>query len=149
MPRSKKPSELLVVLAAEVQAAKAAGIKFQAAYRAQKDAERAREAALAQLFHKLGFPDLDAVKSLGPARLRAAIKKRLGTVFEFENSAAANFAFLKTWEGRSPQWKEALINKLGAAFAEQVEANAPAKYSYTLIDPVDEPGPNVIAIPRK
>ncbi len=144
---ARKKETLPVLLASEVQAAKSAGVRFQGCYRAQKEAERNRDAAFAQLFHKMGFADSEAVRKLDPSALRAAIAKRVGKAFTFENEAAASFALLKTWEGRSPKWRDELVSRLGPAIAAKIESAANTTYSYTLIDPVEDPGPNVIALP--
>jgi hypothetical protein len=148
MASKKKPAApLSVVLASEVQEAMLAGKRFQGAYRGMKAAESIREAALEALFVKMGFSGLDEVKALSPRKLRAAISKRLGKVFEFE-SADPGFMLLKTWEGKSPAWKSEVIARLGAAIATEIEQAATVKYSYTLIDPVVDAGPNVIAMPE-
>jgi hypothetical protein len=151
MATSKKQQAapaLSILLAEEVTACKKAGTRFQGLYRAMKEAEGAREIALNQLFVKMGFESFEAVKKLKPARLRAAIAKKLGKVFMFENKAAASFAVLKTWEGRSPKWREQLIARLGAEVAAEIESKIAMSYSYTVIDPPEEPGPSVITIPQ-
>jgi hypothetical protein len=147
MSRTKKTATpQLTVLASEVQEAMLAGKRFQGAYRSMKAAESVRETALDALFRKMGFSGLDEVKALSPKKLRALIVKRLGKVFEFE-SAEPGFALLKTWEGKSPSWKAEVIARLGAEIAAQIEQAAAPRYSYTLIEPVVDAGPNVIAIP--
>ena len=138
------------VTAEEVESAKKACANARRLYGAHKSAERARDAALAQLFFKMGFPSLDEVKAMSPERLTAEIQRRTGVSFSFESVQAEKFAVLKLWNGRCPSWKDQFLARLGPAIAAEVEAATKMQYSYAVIDPpVQEAQPNVIYLPKR
>ena len=87
------------VTAEEVEAAKKACANARRLYGVHRGAERARDAALAQIFFKMGFTALDEVKAMAPERLAAEIQKRAGVEFSFDSAEAREFAVLKTWQG--------------------------------------------------
>ena len=134
----------------EVQAAKSACTNFSRLYRAQKSAERARDAALAQIFFKMGFTSLEEVKAMSPERLTAEIHKRAGIAFSFNSPKATQFAILKTWSGRCPSWKDQFLARLGPAIAADVEKSTREQFSYAIIEPPEQEGqPNVIYLQKR
>jgi hypothetical protein len=146
----RKPvSELPQVTAEEVKAAKTACAGFRRLYRAQAAAERKRDAALFQLFFKMGFASLEEVKLMSPERLTAEIQRREGISFSFDSPAAREFTVLKTWEGRRPDWKAAFLRQAGPAIALQVEKEARTQYSYSIIEPPTEQQPGVVYMPKR
>ena len=147
--RSIKPA-LPQVTAKEVTLAKKACARARVLYAAQKAAERARDAALAQVFFKMGFTSLEEVKAMTPERLTAEIQKRAGVSFSFDSAEASQFAILKTWNGRSPAWKDQFLVRLGPAIAAEVENATKMQYSYAIIDPpAQEEQPNIIYLPKR
>jgi hypothetical protein len=137
--------------AEEVQAAKTACANFRRLYRAQAAAERARDAALYQIFFKMGFASLDEVKAMSPERLSAEIQRRAGVSFSFGSDQAREFTILKTWEGRRPDWKAQFLGRVGPAIAAEVEKGARVQYSYAVIDPPaqEESQPGVVYVPKR
>ena len=141
---------LPLVMAEEVDTAKKACTRARGLYGALRSAERARDAALGQLFFKMGFSSLDEVKAMSPERLTAEIQRRTGVSFSFESPQAQEFAVLKLWNGRCPSWKDQFLARLGPAIAAEVEAATRMQYSYAVIDPPEqEAQPNVIYLPKK
>ena len=149
MASRKIVPELPQVTAEEVQAAKAACANFGRLYRAQKAAEKARDAALFQLFFKMGFTSLDEVKAMSPERLAAEIQRRAGVSFSFDSDQARAFVVLKTWAGRHPDWKGQFLARVGPAIAAEVENGARMQYSYTIVDPPAQAQPNVVFLPKR
>ena len=149
MAARKSTPALPELTAKEVKEAKTACANYSRLYRAQKAAEKARDAALAQIFFKMGFSTLDEVKGLSPERLAAEIHKRAGRAFSFDAPAAREFAILKTWGGRFPNWKDQFLVRVGPAIAAEVENDARMQYSYAIIDPpAEQEQPNVIYLPK-
>jgi len=151
MAARKQPAPALPQLTAEeVAKAKKACAEARRLYRAHSTAERMRDAALHQIFFKMGFASLDEVKSMGPDRLAAEISRRSGIVFEFENSDAREFAVLKTWEGRRPDWKAQFLARIGPAIAAEVEKSTKPHYFYSIIDAIGAAGmPGVVYLPKR
>lgn len=148
-PRKLSPA-LPQVTATEVELAKKACANARRLYGAHKGAERARDAALGQLFFKMGFPSLDEVKAMSPERLTAEIRKRTGVTFSFDSDEARRFAVLKTWNGRSVSWKDQFLARLGPAIAGEVENGTRMQYSYAIVDPpAEEAQPNVVYLPKR
>jgi hypothetical protein len=138
------------VTAEEVVLAKKACANARRLYGVQKGAEKARDAALAQVFFKMGFSSLDDVKAMAPERLAAEIQKRAGVEFSFDSAEAREFAVLKTWQGSFPPWKDQFIARVGPAIAAQVEKDTRVQYSYAIIDPPPQEGtPNVVYLPKR
>lgn len=149
---AKKVIPILPELTAdEVQAAKAACSKARRMAGASRAADKARDAALAQIFFKMGFANFDEVKALSPERISAEIQKRAGVAFSFESADAREFAILKTWEGRFPAWKDQLIARVGPAIASEIEESTKKQFCYAIVDaPIGTlPQPNVIYIPKR
>jgi hypothetical protein len=121
--------------AADVLKAKAACANYRRLSCALDRAEKAREAALSQLFDVMGV-SFDDAKDLNPERLAAEIQRRAGISFSFESPEASQFAILKVSSNRFPDWKSKFISRLGPAIASEVEASARMQYAY---DVVDEP----------
>jgi hypothetical protein len=151
MAARKQPVPALPQLTAEeIAKAKKACAEFRRLYRAQAAAERARDAALFQIFFKMGFASLDEVKGMSPERLAAEISRRDGISFAFENAEARSFAVLKTWEGRRPDWKTAFLRQVGPAVAADVEKGTKPQYSYSVIDPAGAGEmPGVVYLPKR
>jgi len=137
------------VTAEEVRTAKKACAEFQRLYRAQAAAERSRNAALFQIFFKMGFSTLDEVKLMSPERLAAEIERRESVSFAFDSEDARQFTILKTWEGRRPDWKAAFLKQVGPAIAAEVEKGTRAQYSYSMIEPPAEQQPGVVYMPKR
>jgi hypothetical protein len=146
---ARKPpvSALPQITAAEVQAAKKACAESRRLYRAQQASERARDAALSQLFFKMGMT-LEEVKGMSPERLSAEIQRRDGISFSFATDAR-EFTILKTWEGRRPDWKSHFLTRVGPAIAAEIEKGTRAQYSYAVIDPPAEVQPGIAYIPKR
>jgi hypothetical protein len=139
------------VTAEEVQAAKKACVRAKQLYRAQQSAERDRDAALFQIFFKMGFSSLDDVKAMSPERLRAEIERRASVSFSFESDEAKDFTILKTWEGRRPDWKAAFLRQAGPAMAVDVEKAARTHYFYSIIERLasSDVQPGVVYLPKR
>jgi hypothetical protein len=137
------------VTAEEVKTAKKACAEFRRLYRAQAAAERARDAALHQVFFKMGFASLDEVKAMSPERLTAEIQRRESVSFAFDSPGAREFTILKTWEGRRPDWKAQFLKQAGPAIAAQVEKDTKTQYSYSIIDSPMEQQPGVVYMPKR
>jgi hypothetical protein len=138
------------VTAEEVEAAKKACVNAKRLYGVHRGAEKARDAALAQIFFKMGFTGLDEVKAMAPDRLAAEMQKRAGVAFSFDSAEAREFAVLKTWQGCFPAWKEQFLARVGPAIAAQVEKDTRVQYSYAIIDPPpQEDQPNVVYLPKR
>ena len=149
MATRKNVSNLPVLMAEEVNRAKAACTNYSRLYRAQKSAEKERDACLAQMFIKMGFRDLDEVKSMTPERLGAEIQKRTGVAFTFDSQEAREFAVLKTWGGRYTNWKDQFLARVGPEAAADIEASTRMQYSYAIVDLPSDPAPNVIFLPSR
>jgi hypothetical protein len=137
------------ITADEVQVAKTACASARRLYRAQQAAEKARDAALFQLFFKMGFSSLDEVKAMSPERLTAEVKRREGISFSFESPEACRFTILKTWEGRRPDWKSQFLARVGPAIAAEIEKATRTQYSYAVIDPPAPETPNIVSLPKR
>jgi hypothetical protein len=149
---AKKPPkavkiELPSVTREIVAQAKLACAEFKRAQAAQREAEKARDAALGELFVIMGFGSLQAVKNLSPAELAREIARRSGREFCFA-AGARDFGILKTWEGRFPRWKDVLVS-ISPQQALEVERETPLQYSYTIIDAPSVADPNVICVAGK
>jgi hypothetical protein len=147
---ARKPVPALPqVTADEVQTAKTACANFRRLYRAQASAEKSRDAALFQIFFKMGFTTLDEVKAMSPERLTAEIERRTGVSFSFESDQARQFTILKTWEGRRPDWKSQFLTRVGPAIAAEVEKSTRVQYSYSIIEAAAEQQPGVVYLPKR
>jgi hypothetical protein len=147
---ARKPVPTLPqVTAEEVKTAKTACANFRRLYRAQAAAERARDAALHQIFFKMGFASLEEVKAMSPERLTAEIERRTGASFSFDSDQAREFTILKTWEGRRPDWKSQFLARVGPAIAAEVEKSTRMQYSYSIIEPAAEQQPGVVYLPKR
>lgn len=150
MAARKLAPALPQVTAEEVEAAKKACANARRLYGVHRGAERARDAALAQIFFKMGFTALDEVKAMAPERLAAEIQKRAGVAFSFDSAGAREFAVLKTWQGCFPAWKDQFISRVGPAIAAEVEKHTRMQYSYAIIDPpAQEDAPGVVYLPKR
>jgi hypothetical protein len=131
---AKLKPELPILTNAELEAAREACAVCTAADRAAAAAKKEKEGALAQVFFKMGFPNMDEVKALEPAVLADTIERRVGTVFQLESKAFAAFALQKTSQGRYPKWKEELKSISGPAMIAQIEGETAIQYSYAVIE---------------
>ena len=146
---ARKPNpELPQVTAEEVKIAKKACAESRRLYRAQQASERARDAALNQLFFKMGLT-LEEVKAMSPERVAAEIQRREGVSFSFDSPAAREFTILKTWEGRRPDWKFHFLSRVGPAIAAEIEKATKTQYSYAVIDPPAQVQPGIAYIPKR
>jgi hypothetical protein len=150
MAARKQPILALpAITAEEVQAAKKACAASSRLYRAQRAEEKKRDAALFQLFFKMGFASLEEVKAMSPERLAAEIQRRQGVSFSFESDDAKAFTVLKTWEGKRPDWKAQFLARVGPAIAAEVEKSTRPQYSYSIIDPPAQEQPGVVYMPKR
>src|SRR6266478_3029895 len=115
--KARPPAGLLLptLTAEEVEAAKIGCARYIRLDRARRAAEKARDAALFQIFFKMGFASLEEVKALSPERLTVEIQKRADVSFSFDSDKAREFAVLKTWAGRFPAWKDQFLARVGPA----------------------------------
>ena len=134
--------------AADVLKAKAACANYRRLSCALERAEKAREAALSQLFDVMGI-SFDEAKTLNPERLAAEIRKRAGISFSFDSPEAAQFAILKVDAGRFPDWKEKFVARIGPAIASEVEASARTIYAYDVVDEPRAAREDVVYIPKR
>jgi hypothetical protein len=127
---AKAKVELPVLTKAELDAAREACTDCKMADRVAAEAKKVRDGALAQVFFKLGFASMDEVKALEPAVLAHEIDRRVGSIFEIEGKAFAEFAIQKSSQGKYPAWKKELIAINGPAVATQIESETATQYSY-------------------
>jgi hypothetical protein len=132
--------KLPILTLAELDAARQACMKCTKADKAADKAKKAKEGALAQIFFKMGFANLAEVKALDAVALANCIQRRTGKAFEVETKAVGIFAVVKTSAGKYPQWKQELVRLSGPAEAAEIESNAPAQYSYSVIQAADAKG---------
>lgn len=138
------------VTAEEVQAAKAACANYRRLCCAVERAEKAREAALAQIFLRIGFT-LEEVKAMNPERLAAEIQRRAGIAFSFDSPEACNFAILKISADRSPAWKDHFMARMGPAITSEVELSTRVQFTYDIVDRprAEQARPDVIYLPKR
>lgn len=130
----KQRPELPVLTRAELEAARVACAECKEADKVAAAAKKAKEGALAQIFFKMGFSTMDEVKFLEPNELADAIERRVGEVFELDAKAFAEFAIVKTSQGKYPAWKKEILAISGPAIVAEIEGETATQYSYTLID---------------
>jgi hypothetical protein len=128
------PKIILPVLTKdELEAAREACALATEAGRAKTVADKTRDGALAQVFYKMGFQNLDEVKALSPAELSAEIQRRVGKMFRLDADAFAEFALQKTSQGKYPKWKQEFISLNGPAAAAAIEGETGTLYSYSVL----------------
>jgi hypothetical protein len=129
-----KQMNLPVLTKAELEAARMACANCAVASKMMAAAEKEKSGALAQIFFKMGFLNMDEVKCLEPAALADVIERRVGKAFQLEPKAFAEFAVVKTSQGKYPKWKAELLSIAGPAKVAEIEAETATQYSYTVIE---------------
>lgn len=130
---AKVKVELPVLTFDELEAARAACVNAAEAGKAKAAADKEKDAAMGQVFFKMGFVNLDEVKALSPEELAKAIGQRAGKCFRLEGEAVAEFALQKTSQGKYPKWKQELIALNGPAAAAEIEGETATQYSYSVL----------------
>lgn len=95
--------------------------------------ERKTKAARLSLACKvLGIKTATEFSALDPEKVETLMAERAGSKLWKAEKKAPPFVFLKTWEGRTPSWRDEFIKLKSEAEAEKLTANTPTAYSYRI-----------------